>query len=138
VLGLLDERDAPRVAPALELALEERRNDRIRGLAIQAPARQRHDVRVVVRAGEPCFLGVVRVDGPHARDLVGDDRHADARAAHEHPELRVAVGDQPRSRARVPGVVGRLVRRRADVDDVVAARRELLLDVLFEVEAGVI
>ena len=102
--------------------------------AVEPAAGERHDVRVVVGARELRLLGVVGVDGAHARHLVGDDRHADAGAADEHAALGVALGDEPRRGARVARVVGGRVGLGTDVDDVVAGALQPGLDVLLELE----
>ena len=81
---------------------------------------------------------VVRVDGAHARDLVGDDRDADARAARQDGALGVALADQARRVGREARVVDGPRRSGADVDDVVARRGQRQLDVLLEVEPGVV
>ena len=89
-------------------------------------------------ARELRLLDVVRVDGAHARDLVGDDRDADAGAAHEHAALGVALGDEARGGGGVARVVDRVVGVGTDVDDVMAGGGELRLDVLLELVSGVI
>src|SRR4051812_15144854 len=89
------------------------------GSAVQARAgADRHDVRVVVLAGELRGLDVPGQGGPHAGDLVGGDLLAVARAADHHAEGG-GVGDHPGARMETEDrvVVVRVVLRRSDVHD---------------------
>ena len=137
-LGLFDERDALLVAAALEFRLEERAHDLVGLLGLDPAPGERHDVDVVVGPRELGLVGVVRVDRAHPPHFVRDDRDADPGAADEHPALGVALRDELRRGAGVRRVVGLLVGVGSDVDDVVAGGGELLLDVLLELEAGVV
>jgi hypothetical protein len=80
----------------------------------------------------------VGVDRAHASDLVGHDRDADARAAGQDGAGDVALADQAGGIGREAWVVDRARRSGPHVDHVVAGRGQRQLDVLLEVEPGVV
>ena len=95
--------DAALVPAAVERRVEEDADDLDAPGRSASGARQREDVGVVVRAAEAGRLEVTDRGGADAGDLVGGDRHADARPADENPAValrptRPRAGDRgPRS-----------------------------------------
>ena len=65
---------------------------------------------MVVLAREASRRGVVRERRARARNLVGGDRDADARAADRDAQIRVALRDGPAHRGTEIGVVHRIRR----------------------------
>ena len=109
--------DAALVSAALELGVEERVEDRLGASRADVASRQRDHVGVVVQARiMRAISGSVTMRGAHAGHLVGGDRHADARAAHEHAEVGLARGDRVRDCLGVIGVVDRVLAVRPHVD----------------------
>src|SRR5438445_3303910 len=74
------------------------------GLADDAGS-EAEDVHVVVLHALMRAVGVVAEAGPHAADLVGRDRGADAAAADENAPLGLSVGHRVRHRRRGVGVI---------------------------------
>ena len=109
--------------PPSKSVARKRLDDRLGRVGVEPAAGQRQHVGVVVAAAHLRLLGVVGVDRADAVDLVGDDRDADAGAADDHRPVGLAVADQPRRARRRIGVVDRLRRVGADVDQLVPGSR---------------
>jgi ketosteroid isomerase-like protein len=126
------------VAPAFELGPEKGLDDWPRLVGRQAPTRKSENIGIVMAAAHLGLFGIVRVHRAHAVDLVGDDRNADSRTTNQHRQLGIAIGNHASGVGGMSGVVGGLLRVRADVHDLVPALFEQRPDELLELESGVV
>ena len=95
-------------------------------LDVHEAPREAHDVAVVVLAEELGKRHRGDRRGADARNLVGRERHTDARTADEHAEVCLSGGDDMRDLHRVVRVVDGVPGVRAQIDDLAT---ELTLDI---------
>jgi hypothetical protein len=99
---------------------------------------ERQDVGVVVLARHLGFEVGGDVRGADAGNFVGDDGHANARAAGEDSEIGMVLGDVLGDSAREVGIVARFSRVGALVVDGYAALEQVIFDSILQLETCVV
>src|SRR4051812_17581942 len=139
-LVVADERDPATVPLLIAERRPQERQDELGGLLDAVlPGAHRDDIRVVVLAGQLRRLPVPHQGGGGAGHFVRRDLPPVAAPADDDPE-RTRLGDGPLSHLEAEGrvVVLRVVLERATVDRLVPGLGERLLQVLLELQSGVI
>ena len=135
---LVDQRDAPRVATAVEGSFEPDLHDRPGLLRVEAIARQRQHVRIVVAPRGLRRLGVLHERSAHAGEAIRGVAHSEAGAADHDRALGPALGDGARRGRREFRVVDRGLARGAEIERRVARALETLAQALLQREAAMI
>src|SRR5581483_5631675 len=125
----VEQRDALLVAAAGERRGEERLERLLGDRAADQPLAEADDVGVVVLARQARRGRLRHQRRAHARHLVGRHRDADARAAHRHAARVAQLDDFFSDGGAELGIVDRLDGVGADVDHLVAPRRQQRLQV---------
>src|ERR1700736_4326406 len=138
LLGLLDLAYFPRRCTASKLGTQPDSDQRGRDLRSHHPSTEGQDLRVVGGAGLGGGVGVMRHAGVHTRDLVGCDRHPDAGSTDKNRAIVITARDRVGNEQRDVGIIDWVRGRAAVVLYAVSLRLEVLLELLFEVKAGIV
>src|SRR5207237_3633573 len=122
----------------LELGFEPGLHDALCQLGTHDPRAHGEHLRIVALPRALRRVGVVRLSGPHAGDLVGADRHADASATHQDGALEAPGRHLLRNRERDVGVEHRSIIEGAEVLDLVVEVQQVLPDELFQLVARLV
>lgn len=126
------------MAPPFEAAVYPSPNDLANETFSKHSSAQHQDIGVVVRTRQGCASDVVHERRADAVDLIGGDRHPDARPAQENTALGRSVCDAACDRFGEIRVIDRGGRRGPEVLDLHAASAQFVHDHSLGTQGGVI
>src|SRR5437870_976991 len=123
---------------ALELGLQPNLYHAVDQLPAQEIRGQAKDIGIVVSAAHLCGNTVMARGRADAANLVGNDAHSDAGAAHEDAAFNTAVADGLCHLNGIIGIIDALAARRAHVHNLVTQSLQERADTPFDLKAAVV